>query len=180
MTANNRTLLAQIAAKVKGEPISPAQMTCSSGTKLKSDAAKSALEAPYHPIHAGLIGAWVGRTPPFDRDLVSVGDIRKRLTGALPGLDDLTDRRLVSYLRLAPISARPIRHQRLIRTLQSNGRLRLWVLHNSSHWLVASEKAIGRHLSRLESASEWPAANGSGRLGGAPAESRSVVPTTPS
>ena len=148
MQIDKKKLLAQIAANVNGTSISEPKAASGHGdfTGLESHSLK--LNGRLHPVHAALNDAWKARTPPFDRDLVSLADIRGRLAHLIPRLAATTDRRLATYLRQPPIGARPIRHQRTIRTPVCAGRVRLWVIHNIDLWIHASDREISRHLER--------------------------------
>jgi hypothetical protein len=148
MHTDKNKLLAHITATVNGTSISEPKAASgnSDSTGLESHSLK--LNSRLQPVHAALNDAWKARTPPFDKDLVSLADIRGRLAHLIPRLAATTDRRLATYLRQPPISAKPIRHQRTIRTPICAGRVRLWIIHNVDLWIHASDREISRHLER--------------------------------
>jgi hypothetical protein len=156
MHTDKRVIAAHITDKVNGtsafQPKATKPATDFSGCASQSLKLNGLLQ----PVHSELIGAWLHKTPPFDKDLVSLAGIRNRLAHLIPRLADITDRRLAAYLRQPPIGAKSIRHQRTIRTTDCAGRVRLWVIRNSDLWMHASDREISRHLERPQMHDHMP------------------------
>jgi hypothetical protein len=111
-----------------------------------TEAKKRMIEASRHPIHAEIVDGFQSLEPPFHKDLVGLQDVRGFLVGHGVDVKNLTDRKLSEFLRLPPIAAQRMKHQRTISTGGITGRIRPWVLRHFELWKGASTKEIEQHL----------------------------------
>jgi hypothetical protein len=108
------------------------------------------IEESRDPVHAELLEAWERREAPFDKDLVTVKEVRFCLANRGVNERTLSDRRISQYLRATPINAQPMEHQVRLNKQSANERVRIWVLRNIHIWRRQSSTCISRHLLRGE------------------------------
>jgi hypothetical protein len=104
------------------------------------------IEESRDPFHAELLDAWTRREAPFDKDLVTLKDVRFCLCNRGVNEKNISDRRISQYLRAAPINAQPMEHQVRLTKQSTTERVRIWVLRNMHIWRCQSSTSINRHL----------------------------------
>jgi hypothetical protein len=104
------------------------------------------IEESRDPVHAELLEAWTRREAPFDKDLVTIKEVRFSLCNRGVNDKNISDRRISQYLRTAPINALPMEHQVRLTKQRATERVRIWVLRNMHVWRRQSSASISRHL----------------------------------
>jgi hypothetical protein len=104
------------------------------------------IEESRDPVHAELLEAWERHEAPFDKDLVTLKDVRFGLSSRGVNEKNISDRRIGQYLRTAPINAQPMEHQVRLTKQSATERVRIWVLRNMPIWRRQSSTSISRHL----------------------------------
>jgi hypothetical protein len=116
------------------------------------------IAASRSPIEAEIVDLFDSREPPFDRDLFVLECLRSALQGRVPGVADISFRKLAEYVYGKPIAAVRLPGRRRIKArlpvgppgtasfLRLDGKHGVWCLRNHAQWEAASDKDIARHL----------------------------------